>query len=236
MNFFTLNGDCCTEYEFENLSSFNSDTVLQNNCFGFPDESKSLSSFSYDAILQNNFSGFPDESKSLFSHDDYNDTQIYSQNNSLKNSSKLLEYDFTSYLKSTIQNNVTNSSKWNSLFQVISQKSNIGFLCNNPECFNEIKILRFGSKGRKKAYCSKQCFTRRSNCTRKKNCCTNFSKTLLSDRKEFVKFINEGASMFNTDLFYYFFLFREEIKKMQKYLNEKHRPLKEERLSKGKKN
>jgi hypothetical protein len=45
-----------------------------------------------------------------------------------------------------------------------------------------------------------------------------------------VKFINEGVSKFNIDLFYYFFLFREEIKEKQKYLNEKHRPLKEGRL------
>jgi hypothetical protein len=155
------------------------------------------------------------------SRDDYY-TEIYSQKNNSLESSSTFDFEFTSsHLKNTIKNNVTTSSnldllpknttqnsvttpsKMNSLFQVIPQKSNIGLLCSNPECFNEIKILHFG-KGRKKEYCSKQCFTRKSNCTRKKNCCTHFNETLLNDRKEFVKFINEGASKFNINLFYYF--------------------------------
>jgi hypothetical protein len=206
--------------------------LLNSDCYiGY--ELKNLSSYSFDTMLQNDFSDFPNESENLSPHDDCNDIQLYLQNNSSKNTSKLLEYDLiSSHLKNTIHNNVTTSSKLNS-FQVIPQKSNIGLLCGNPECFNEIEI-RFGNKGRKKKYCNKQCFTRKNNCTRKKYCCTRFNETLLNDRKEFVKFINEGASRLNIDLFY-FFLFREEIKKMQKYLNEKHRPLKEERLSKGKK-
>jgi hypothetical protein len=181
MNITVLNCDCCTEYEYLLL--------------------KTLSS-SFDTILQNNFSGFPDELKNFYSHDDCNDTQIYySPNNSLEND--IVEYDLTSpHLKDKIQNNATTSSNLNSPFQVIPQKSNIGLLCNNPECFNEIEILRFG-KGRKNMYCSKQCFTRKNNCNRKKSS-TNFNENLLNDRKEFVKFINEGASKFNIGLFYFF--------------------------------
>jgi hypothetical protein len=142
--------------------------------------------------MSNSDSCIKHEPDNFSSHGDYNDTQ----NSSLKNSS---------HLKNTIQNNTTTSSKLNSLFQVIPEKSNIGLLCNNPECFNEIKILRFDSKGRKKEYCCKQCFTRKNNCSRKKNCCTHFNETLLNDRKEFVKFINEGALRFNIDLFLFIF-------------------------------
>jgi hypothetical protein len=86
----------------------------------------------------------------------------------------------------------------NPLFQVIPQKSNIGLLCNNPECFNE-------HLGEKSIYCSKWCYIRKSHCTQK-NCSTNFNETPLNDQKEFVKLINEVASKFNIDLFYYFFI------------------------------
>jgi hypothetical protein len=87
--------------------------------------------------------------------------------------------------------------KHNGSFQVIPQKSNIGLLCNNPECFNECL-------GVKSIYCSKKCYRRKNHCSCKKTS-TNFNETLLNDRKEFVKLINEGASTFNVDLFYYFF-------------------------------
>jgi hypothetical protein len=210
--------DYCTKYQPDNFYSYVYNNT-QNN--------------SFILILNSSYYNF-----SL--HGDYNGTQ----NNSLKNSSKLLEYDLTtSHLKNIVQNNVTTSSnldllpqivpdnnyndsqlysqknslkntiqknvttslKLNSLFQVIPQKSSIGVLCNNPECFNEVKILRFG-KGRKKEYCSKQCFTRKNNCTRKKSCCTHFNEALLNDRKEFVKLINEGASKFNIYFILFFFL------------------------------
>jgi hypothetical protein len=113
-------------------------------------------------------------------------------------SSKVFEYLTSPHLKETIQNNTTTSSNLNSPFQVIPQKSNIGLLCNNPECFNE----RLRGKS---IYCSKQCCARKNNCDYKKNRNTNFNETLLNDRKELVKIINEGASKFNINLFYYFF-------------------------------
>jgi hypothetical protein len=101
-------------------------------------------------------------------------------------------------LKDTIQNNTTTSSNLNPPFQVIPQKSNIGLLYNNPECFNEHL--------EKSIYYSKQCCIHKNDCNNKKNCKTNFNETLLNDKKEFVKLINEGASKFNINLFYYFFI------------------------------
>jgi hypothetical protein len=157
-------------------------------------------------------------------YNDYNDTQL----DLLKNNSKFFD---SSHLKK--HDDIPIPLNLN-LPQVIPQKSNIGLLCKNPECFNEVKFNHFG-KGRKKEYCCIKCSTRRSNCNRKKNRHTNINETLSNDRKELEKLINKGASRFNIDLFYYYFLFREEIREMQNYFIEKHKPLMEKRQKFSKK-